>query len=77
MFESAPEESFIERVLSNLFPPKWPALHPKNDLSGSLEYQGRKSRTGVDHSPLMAVGRVVGEAQPRRVLLMGPRTSWT
>ena len=76
MFQQSDGESFFERVLSNLFPPEWPVLHRKNDLPESLEYHGRKSRTGMDHSPLLAVGRVVGVAQPRRVLLMGPRTSW-
>ena len=76
MFQQTTQESFFERVLSNLFPPRWPTLHRKNDLPESLEYHGRKSRTGVDNSPLLAVGRVVGKAQPRRVFAMGPRTSW-
>lgn len=76
MFQQTTQESLFERVLSNLFPLVLPGPCPKEDLVDSLEYLERMGRTGVDRSPSMIVGRIVGGAQPRRVLLMGPRTSW-
>lgn len=41
----------IGRIISNLFPPQLPLLHPVDDLPETMEYQGRIGRRGVDRNP--------------------------
>jgi hypothetical protein len=64
--------NLVERVLSNLFPPR---LEGSVD-SDTFEYQYRTSRRGVDNVPGSAVGRLAGPAKEKRVILLGPRTVW-
>jgi hypothetical protein len=66
------EESLIQRVASILFPPK---LTGTVGLS-TAEYHERMSRTGMDHVPGMAVGRVYQGAREKRVILLSGRTSF-
>jgi len=63
-------EGLVQRIASILFPPKLGAL----DGESSKEYLNRMSRTGVQHAPGVAVGRVHGPAREKRVLLMPGRS---
>jgi hypothetical protein len=50
----------IERILSNLFPPRLTNLNPVDDLKDTLEYKYRISRRGFEPNPAMTYGgRVV------------------
>ena len=60
------EESLIQRVLSNLFPPR---LGEIDDLTETHDYSYRMSRTGVDNVPGMAVGRVA-EVKQRKIFYL-------
>ncbi len=51
------EGNFLERILSNLFPPRLPSrMNPVDDLKNTIQYQYRLSRTGFEAHPLMSYG---------------------
>jgi hypothetical protein len=59
-------ESFLDRILSFLFPPK---INSREDFSTSLNYSYRTNRTGVERNlaeiNVVKLGNVtVGEAKP-------------
>jgi hypothetical protein len=64
------EEGFIQRIVSTLFPPKLPKI---KDLSASAEYHQRLQRTGVEHKPGLAFGRVFEPAREKRVIALPGR----
>jgi hypothetical protein len=65
-------EGFMQRIVSVLFPVKLPERI--KGLALSAEYHERLSRTGVDHKPGFAFGRVVEPAREKRVFLMPGRS---
>ena len=65
------EEGFIQRIVSTLFPPQLPGRI--KDLAVSAEYHNRLARTGVEHKPGFAFGRVLEPAREKRVIALPGR----